>query len=79
MHFICFSIDTGETKTMSKFSSLKFLETVTKCNLSVDICASRLKSGNYAYNDIVDSLEHFFDLVNSEGGWTVYGWGNRFD
>ena len=30
MHFICFCTDTGETKMMSKFSSLKCLETLKK-------------------------------------------------
>ena len=43
MHSIYFSIDTGETKMMSKFRSLRFLETFTKGNLSVDIRASRLQ------------------------------------
>ena len=33
----------------------------------MEICASRLQSVNYAYDNIVD-------IVNSEGGWTVYGW-----
>ena len=70
LHSICFSTDTGETKMMSKFSSLKFLETFTKSNLSVEICASRLQSVNYAYDNIVD-------IVNSEGGWTVYVWVKR--
>ena len=68
MHSICFNIDTNETKMMSKFSSLKHLETFTKVNLSVDIHASRLKSGNDAYEDIVDYLEEIVDLGNSEGG-----------
>ena len=62
---------------MSKFSSLNFLETFTKGNLSVDICASRLQSGNDSYNDIVDAFDEIFDLLNSEGGWIVYGWGKR--
>ena len=43
MHSICFSTDTGEMKMMSRFRSLKVLETFTKCNLSVDICESRLQ------------------------------------
>ena len=77
MHSICFSTDTGETKMMSKFSSLKFLETFTKGNLSVDIRASRLQSGNDAYGDSVDAVNEIVDLVHSEGGWTVYGWGKR--
>ena len=77
MHSICFSTDTGETKMMRKFRYLKILNTFTKCNLSMDIRASRLKSGNDDYDDIVDYLEEIVDLVNSEGGWTVYGWGKR--
>ena len=80
MHSICFSTKTGETKMMSKFSCLDFLETFPKGDLPVDIRASRLQSGNDAYDDIVDSLEENFDFDNSEGGWTVYGWGKkRFD
>ena len=27
--------------------------------------------------NIVDSFDGIVDLVNSEGGWTVYGWGKR--
>ena len=77
MHYICFSTDTGETKMMSKFRSLRFLETFTKGNLSVDICASRLQSGNDAYGDIVDAFDKIVDLVSSEVGWTVYGWDKR--
>ena len=44
----------------------------TKGNLSVDICASRFKSVNDAYDNIVDAFDF---LLNSEVGWTVYGWG----
>ena len=77
MHSIYFSNVTGETKMMSKLSSLEFLETFTKGNLSVDIHASRLQSGNNAYDDIIDSLEEIIDLVNSEVVWTVYGWAKR--
>ena len=77
LHSIFF-VDTGEMKMMSKFSSLNFLETFTKGDLSVDIRASRLQSGNGAYDDIVDYLGGIVDLVNSEGGWTVYGWCKRF-
>ena len=44
----------------------------------MDIRASILQSGNDAYDDIVDSLEEIFYLVNSEVGWTVYGWVKRF-
>ena len=40
----------------------------------MEINASRLQSGNDAYDNIVDSLDKIDDLVNSEGGWTVYGW-----
>ena len=42
MRSICFSTGTGETNMMSKFSSLKILETFTEGNLSVDIRASML-------------------------------------
>ena len=73
MHSICFSTDTGKTKTMSEFSSLKFLETSTKRNLSVEICASRLQSDYYAYGNVVDAFDEIVDLVNSEGGWNIYG------
>ena len=60
-----------------KFSTLKFLETFKKVNLSVDIYASRLQSGNDAYGDIVDAFDKIVDLVSSEVGWTVYGWDKR--
>ena len=64
-------------KVMRKFSSLDFLETFTKGNLSVDFHASRLQSGNNYYDDIVDAFDNFFDLVHSEGAQNVYGWGKR--
>ena len=73
MHSICFYSDTGGTKMMRKFSSLKILETFTKGNLSVDIRAPMLQSGNDAYDDIVGAFDEIVDLVNSEDGWTVYG------
>ena len=73
MHSICFPTDTGETNMMRKPSSLEFLGTSTKVNLSVDIYALRLKAGNYAYDNIVDDFEDIVDLVNSKGGWIVYG------
>ena len=76
MHSIFFN-ETGETKMMRKFSSLEILETFTKGNLSVYIHESRLKSGNDAYDNIVDYLKEIFNLVDSEGGWTFYGWGKR--
>ena len=79
--FLCilfvFPTATGETKMLRKCSSLKVLETFRKCNLLVDIRSSRLQSGNYDYYDIVDDFDEIVDLVNSEGGWTVYGWGKR--
>ena len=43
----------------------------------MEICVSRLKSGNNSYDDIVDSFKEIVDLIQSEGGWTVYGWGKR--
>ena len=43
----------------------------------MNIRASRLKSGNDAYNNILDSLEKIVDLVHSEGGCIVYGWEKR--
>ena len=77
MHSICFSTETSETKMMSKFLFLKKLETLKKGNLSENIHASRLQSGNDAYDDIVDDFEKIVDLDNSEGGWTVYEWVKR--
>ena len=62
---------------MSKFSSLKNLETFKKGNLSAEICASSLQSGNDAYSNIVDDFDEIFDSVKSEGGWINYGWGKR--
>ena len=49
--------ETGKTEMIIKFSTLKFLETLKKVNLSVDIYASRLQSDNDAYGNIVDSFE----------------------
>ena len=71
IHF--FFINTREIKMMSKFISLKVLDIFTKGNLSVDIHASRLQSGNDVYDDIFGAFDEIVDLVNSEGGWTVYG------
>ena len=34
-----------------------------------------LQSSNDAYTNIVDAFDEIVDLVNSEGGWTVYGQG----
>ena len=65
---IIFSTVTGKMEMMRKFSSLKDLETFAKINLSVDIHASRLKSYNDAYDNIVDSLEEIDGLVNLGGG-----------
>ena len=53
------------------------METLKQGNLSVDIRASRLQLGNDSYDNIVDYLDQIVDLVNSEGGWTIYGWGKR--
>ena len=62
---------------MRKSISLKIFETFTIGNLSVDIRASSLQPGNDAYNNIVDAFDKIVDLVNSEDGWTVYGWEKR--
>ena len=59
---------------MSRFSSLKKFDTFTKGNLSVEICASRLRLVNDSYRDIVDTFEEIVDLVHSKGGYSVYGW-----
>ena len=77
IYYIYFSADTNETKMMRKFSSLNFLETFTEGNLSLDIHASRLQSGNDSYDDVVDAFGEIVDLVDFEGGWTIYGWGKR--
>ena len=77
MHSIFFPTYTGETKMMSKFSNLKFLETLKKGNLSVDIHASRLQSDNDDYDDIVNAFEKMADLVNFESGWNVHGCAKR--
>ena len=41
----------------------------------MDIRVSRLQSGNDDYDNIVDAFDKIVDLVHSEGGWPVYGWG----
>ena len=43
----------------------------------MDIHASRLQSGNDAYEDSVHDFDEIVDLVHSKGGWTVYLWGKR--
>ena len=43
----------------------------------MDIRASRLQSDNDAYGNIVDAFDEIVDIVNSEGGLTVYGWVKR--
>ena len=77
VHSITFTTNTGETKMMPKFSSLKFMELYTKGKLSIDMRASRLQSGNDIYDDIIDCLENIITLVNNNGGWSVYGWGKQ--
>ena len=62
MHSICFSTEIGETKTMRKFSSLKFLDTFVKGNLSMYIRALRLQSFNDTYDYIVDYLKEIVGL-----------------
>ena len=76
MHSFFFT-DTGETKMMRKFSSLKILERFKKGNLSVEIRASRFQSGNDVYDNIVNGFDKTVYLVNSKGEWIVYGWGKR--
>ena len=73
MRYIWFFTDTGETKMMRKFSSLKILDTFLKVNLLLGIRASRLQSGNDAYDNIVDNFEEIVYLVHSKGRWTFYG------
>ena len=53
------------------------MDIFTKVNLSIDISASRFQSGNDTYDDTVDDFDKIVDLVNSESGWTVYGWRER--
>ena len=77
MHSICFYTGTGETNMMRKFIPFEFLQTFTKGDLSVDIHASILQSGNDTYDGIVVSLEEIGDLFHSEVRWTVYGWRKR--
>ena len=36
-----------------------------------------MQSVNDACDNIVDACDEIVDLVNSEGVWTVYGWGKR--
>ena len=68
MNSICVSTDSDEINMMRKFRSLNVLDTFKKGNLSVDIRASRMQSGNYAYEDTVYVFDKIIDLVNSEGG-----------
>jgi hypothetical protein len=77
VHSLCFTDGNGEMKMMTKFSSLKFMEMFSKGNISKDFRASKLQFGNVVYRDIIGALKDIINLVNNDGGWTVYGWGKR--
>ena len=77
MNSICFSTDTGETEMMIKFSSLEILDTSQKVTSKWKSMHQGCNQANDAYDDIVDDFDGIVDLVTSQGGWTVYGWGKR--
>ena len=74
---ILFSTQSGEIKLMEKFSSQQFFRFLTKGFLSIDIRSSQLQNGNDAYDDIIESVENIFELINEDGGWTITGWSKR--
>ena len=59
------------------FSSQRFFSFLTKGFLSIDVRSSQLQNGNDVYDDIIDSVEDIFNLINNDGGWTIIGWSKR--
>ena len=77
LHTIIFTTANGDRKMMHNFSSLKFMELYLTGNMSIDIRASQLHHGNEYYENIVDAVEEIVEMINQDGGWTVYGWGKK--
>ena len=73
MNFL-FTTQTSETRLIEKFSSHQFFQFLTKGFLSLDIRSSQLQNGNDAYDDIIDSIEDIFEVINDDGGWSITGW-----
>ena len=46
-------------------------------NMSIDVRASQLHHGSDHYEDITDTVENIVELINSDGGWTIHGWGKK--
>ena len=62
---------------MKNFSSLQFMEIFTKGKFSINVRASQLQSGNDFHEDFNEAITNIVNLVNNDGGWTIYGWGKR--
>ena len=73
---LLFTTQNSETRLMEKFSSHQFFF-LTKDLLSIDTRSSQLQHGNDAYDDIIDSFEDIFELINEDGGWSITGWSKR--
>jgi hypothetical protein len=67
----------GEWIGMADFSSYSFMMYFILGHFSRNIRASQLQSGSDYYDDIEDALLHIIDLVNENGGWSIYGWGKK--
>lgn len=62
---------------MQNFSSLKFMDLYLTGIMSIDVRASQLHHGNENYETIVDAIDYIVEMINQDGGWTVYGWGKK--
>ena len=68
---IIFSTPSGDIKLRKNLSSQRLFNLRIKCFLSIVIRLSKIQNGNDAYDDIIESLETIFELVNDDGGLTI--------
>ena len=67
----------GERKMMQNFGSLKFMDLFLYGNMSIDVKAAQLHHGDKNYENITDAIQDIVEMVNQDGGWTIYGWGKK--